>query len=421
MKKVFVLLLFIVAGFAYLRFSHTAGPQYIFRTAPLESGNITSSVTATGKLGAVTVVEVGTQVSGTLKEIYADFNQHVKKGELIALIDPDVLMAKLEEAKANLAVARASVARAQANVADSDRNLRRNRELWNRQLIAKSELDAAETTHLANRASLQEAQARVLQVQASLRQAETNLDYTRIVSPEDGVIISREVNVGQTVAASLSAPTLFSIAKDLSDMQIETSVDEADIARVKEGQEVEFTVDAYSGTTFTGKVRQVRISPATSDNVVTYPVIISVANPDLKLKPGMTANVSIITERRTGVLRVPMAALRFSPPPEDAAPRAVATASSPFSPTMPRRGPGGGAGGGAGAGHGNGNAGRTGTVSTIWTIRDGVLGERIQFRAGISDGSFVEVIGSRDLKEGDLLAVSYSEKPKESLWEKIFK
>ncbi|MBL3538137.1 efflux RND transporter periplasmic adaptor subunit [Aminivibrio sp.] len=418
MKKVFVLLFFIVAGFAYLRFSHSAGPRYIFRTVPLESGNITSTVTATGKLGAVTVVEVGTQVSGTLKEIYADFNQHVKKGELIALIDPDVLRAKLEEVKANLAMARASVARAQANVADSDRNLKRNRELWNRQLIARSELDAAETTHLANRASLQEAQARVLQVQASLRQAETNLDYTRILSPEDGVVISREVNVGQTVAASLSAPTLFTIAKDLSDMQIETSVDEADIARVKEGQEVEFTVDAYGGTTFTGKVRQVRISPATSDNVVTYPVIISVANPDLKLKPGMTANVSIVTDRRKDVLKVPMAALRFSPPPEDAAQQTTAAPSSPFSPSMPRRRPGG-AGGGAGLG--NGNTGRTGTVSVVWTVSGDVLGDRVQFRAGISDGSFVEVIDSRELKEGDLLAVSYSEQPKESLWGKIFK
>ena len=419
MKKIFVLLLLLAGGAGYLFLSDGGATEYTFRTAALESGNIVAKVTATGKLSAVTVVEVGTQVSGTVKEIYADFNDHVKKGQLIALIDPDVLSAKLEESKANLTVARASVARAKANLADSQRNLKRNKELWSRNLIAKSELEAAETTHALNRASLQEAEARVLQVQAALRQSESNLGYTRILSPEDGVIISRLVNVGQTVAASLSTPTLFSIAKDLTDMQIETSVDEADIARVKEGQEVEFTVDAHRGTVFPGKVKQVRIAPGTTDNVVTYPVIISVANPDLKLKPGMTANVSIITDRRTGVLRVPMAALRFSPPPEDAAPRAAATASSPFSPTMPRRGPGGGAGGGAG--QGNGNAGRTGTVSTIWTVRDGVLGERIQFRAGISDGSFVEVIGSRELKEGDLLAVSYSEKPKESLWEKIFK
>jgi HlyD family secretion protein len=303
-------------------------------------------------------------------------------------------------------------------MAESDRNLKRYKELWNRQLIAKSELDAVETTRLTNRASVQEAQARVLQVQASVRQAETNLEYTKIISPEDGVIISREVNVGQTVAASLSTPTLFSIAKDLTDMQIETSVDEADIARVNEGQDVEFTVDAYTGSTFRGKVRQVRISPATSENVVTYPVIISVANPDLKLKPGMTANVSIITDRREGVLKVPMAALRFSPPPEEsAANKTAAATSSPFTPTMPRRG----MGSRNQSGQGNGNAGRTGTVSTIWTVRDGVLGEKIQFRAGISDGSFVEVIASQELKEGDILAVSYSEPPKESLWEKIFK
>ena len=417
MKKVFALLLLIAGGFTYLVFSHSGEPKYIFRTVPLETGNITSTVTATGKLGAVTVVEVGTQVSGTIKEIYADFNQPVKKGDLVALIDPDVLLAKLDEVKANLAVSRASVARAKANVADSERNLKRNRELWNRQLIARSELDAAETTHMANRAGLQEAEARILQVQASLKQAETNLDYTRIISPEDGVIISREVNVGQTVAASLSAPTLFTIAKDLSDMQIETSVDEADIAQVVEGQDVEFTVDAYVGVTFKGKVKQVRISPATADNVVTYPVIISVANPDLKLKPGMTANVSIITDRRINVLKIPMAALRFSPPTEEEAPATAAATSSPFSPSMPRRRPGGG----AGAGLGNGNAGQKGALSAVWTVKDEALGETVQFRAGISDGSFVEAIDAQGLKRGDLLAVSYSERPKESLWGAIFR
>ena len=413
MKKFIVLLLLLLAGAAAWFFlSGPDGKEYVYRSVPLESGDITSAVTATGRLGAETVVEVGTQVSGTVKEIYADFNEPVKKGQLIALIDPAVLKARLEESKANLAVANASVARARANLTESDRNLKRNRELWNRKLIAKSELDAAETTHLTTRAGLQEAQARVQQVQAALRQAETNLGYTRIISPEDGVIISREVNVGQTVAASLSTPTLFTIAKDLSDMQIETSVDEADISRVKEGQAVEFTVDAYSGTTFEGKVKQVRISPSTSDNVVTYPVIISVANPDLKLKPGMTANVSIITDRKTGVLKVPLAALRFSPPPTEEGKSPAAATSSPFAPSMPRR-PRSGSGGG------NGNAGKSGTASAVWTVKDGELGEKVQFRGGISDGSFVEVVSSPELKAEDLLAVSYSEKPKESLWKKI--
>ena len=415
MKKIIVLLLLLAGGAGYFFLSDGGATEYTFRTAALESGNIVAKVTATGKLSAVTVVEVGTQVSGTVNEIYADFNDHVKKGQLIALIDPDVLSAKLEESKANLTVARASVARAKANLADSQRNLKRNKELWSRNLIAKSELEAAETTHALNRASLQEAEARVLQVQAALRQSESNLGYTRILSPEDGVIISRLVNVGQTVAASLSTPTLFSIAKDLTDMQIETSVDEADIARVKEGQEVEFTVDAYRGTVFPGTVRQVRIAPGTTDNVVTYPVIISVANPELKLKPGMTANVSIITDRRTGVLRVPMAALRFTPPPTEA-PVAVATAtSSPFAPSMPRRPRGGGAGNGQGGG-----AGTNGAFSSIWTVRDGKLAEQINFRAGIGDGSFIEVAGSKELKEGDLLAIAYSEKPKVSFWKRIF-
>ena len=418
MKKIVVLLLLLAGGATWMHFSDGGATEYIFRTATLESGNIVSKVTATGKLSAVTVVDVGTQVSGTIKEIYADFNDHVKKGQLIALIDPDVLSAKLEESKANLAVSRAAVSRAKANLADSQRNLNRNKELWSRNLIAKSELDAAETTHAVNRASLQEAEARVLQVQAALRQAESNLGYTRILSPEDGVIISRLVNVGQTVAASLSTPTLFSIAKDLTDMQIETSVDEADIARVKEGQEVEFTVDAHRGTVFPGKVKQVRIAPGTTDNVVTYPVIISVANPELKLKPGMTANVSVITDRRTGVLRVPMAALRFSPPPTDAPVAAATATSSPFAPSMPRR-PGGGGGAGAGGGQG-GNAGTNGALSSVWTVQDGKLGEQVRFRAGIGDGSFIEVAGSKDLKEGDLLAIAYSEKPKVSLWKRIF-
>ncbi len=415
MKKFIVLLLLLLAGAAaWFLLSGPGEKAYVYRTVPLESGDITSAVTATGRLGAETVVEVGTQVSGTVKEIYADFNEPVKKGQLIALIDPAVLKARLEESKANLAVANASVARARANLTESDRNLKRNQELWDRKLIAKSELDAAETTHLTTRAGLQEAQARVQQVQAALRQAETNLGYTKIISPEDGVIISREVNVGQTVAASLSTPTLFTIAKDLSDMQIETSVDEADISRVKEGQTVEFTVDAYSGTTFEGRVKQVRISPSTSDNVVTYPVIISVANPDLKLKPGMTANVSIITDRKTNVLRVPLAALRFSPPPTEEGKAPATGASSPFAPSMPRR-PRSGSGGGGGSG----NAGKSGTASAVWTVKDGELGEKVQFRAGISDGSFVEVVSSPALKAEDLLAVSYSEKPKESLWKKI--
>ncbi len=415
MKKFIVLILILLAGAAaWLLLSGPGEKEYVYRTVPVESGDITSAVTATGRLGAETVVEVGTQVSGTVKEIYADFNEPVKKGQLIALIDPAVLKARLEESKANLAAANASVARARANLTESDRNLKRNRELWDRKLIAKSELDAAETAHLTNKAGLQEAQARVQQVRAALRQAETNLGYTKIISPEDGVIISREVNVGQTVAASLSTPTLFTIAKDLSDMQIETSVDEADISRVKEGQTVEFTVDAYSGTTFEGRVKQVRISPSTSDNVVTYPVIISVANPELKLKPGMTANVSIITDRKTGVLKVPLAALRFSPPPTEEGKSPAAGTSSPFAPSMPRR-PRSGAGGGGGSG----NAGKSGAASTVWTVRDGELGEKVQFRPGISDGSFLEVVSSPALKEGDHLAVSYSEKPKESLWKKI--
>ena len=417
MKKwIFILLaVLLAAGGGYFYFSGSDAPQYTFRTVPLERGDIVATVTATGKLGAVTVVDVGTQVSGTIREIYADFNDRVKKGQLIALIDPSVLEARLQEAEANLSMARASLSRARASVMESSRNLKRYQELWDRQFIAKSELDLARTTSLTDQATVREAEARVRQVEAALRQARTNLGYTKIISPEDGVVISREVNVGQTVAASLSTPTLFSIAKDLSDMQIETSVDEADISRVKEGQEVEFTVDAYSGTTFYGRVKQVRIAPNVIDNVVTYPVIISAANPELKLKPGMTANVSIITARPAGILKVPMGALRFTPPPVAAAPGAEPkkNGSSPLVPVRRR------STGAKVPGQEKDNAVREGTLSTVWVVEDDVLKEKVSFWAGAGDGTSVEALPPTELREGDLVAVSYSEKPKQSFWSRI--
>jgi HlyD family secretion protein len=199
--------------------------RYVYRTQPVTVGSVTATIGATGKVNAVEMVEVGTQVSGTIKELFADYNSAVKKGQLIALLDPDVLQSRVEEASASLALAQAGVARAKASVTDSERAFNRSKELMGRNLIAKSELDAAETALLLARASLSESNARVVQARASLKQAEANLGYTKIVSPVDGVVISRQVDVGQTVAASLQTPTLFSIARDLTQMQIEASID----------------------------------------------------------------------------------------------------------------------------------------------------------------------------------------------------
>lgn len=411
MKKWIALVAVLAAGAWYFLAPKEQPTEYTYRTVEVTRGDIVSSVTATGILDAVTIVDVGTQVSGTIKEIYADYNQQVKKGEVIALIDPDVLSARVRESQASLASGQASVAKAKAAANESYRTYQRYKQLWDRDLIARADLDAAEATYLSNRASVDQAQASVQQLQAALEQARTNLGYTKIVSPEDGVIIAREVNVGQTVAASLSTPTLFSIAKDLSDMQIAASVDEADISRVKVGQEVRFTVDAYDNRSFTGTVRQVRLATTTTDNVVTYPVIIAVANPDLALMLGMTANVSIITNHETDVLKVPLAALRFTPPEAGGQTAASAGGSSPFAPPVrPRQ---------QKTAQETGNGNLAGTTATVWTVENGQLGEKVTFRSSLSDGTSVAAKGAPQLKEGTLLAVSYSEKPKESLWKRI--
>ena len=315
LKKLLLLAIFAGIGYgAYIYFFHEEPVTYGLTTSAITRGDILSTVTATGELNAISVVAIGTQVSGTVQEIYVDFNSQVRAGQLIALIDPSVLQLTLRESEASLAVYQATVNSAQASLADAERKLARNRELFSRKLIAKSEVDTSETDVTMKRASLQEARSRVIQGRAAVERARTNLNYTRITSPVNGVVIDRQVDAGQTVAASYQTPTLFKVAEDLTRMQIETKVDEADIGTVKEGQDVTFRVDAFPDEVFAGKVVQVRIAPNTSDNVVTYTVIIHVDNPELKLKPGMTANVSIETAKAANVLRIPVAALRFTPP-----------------------------------------------------------------------------------------------------------
>jgi len=270
-----------------------------------------ATVSATGTVNAVTTVLVGTQVSGTIKHIYVDFNSSVKKGQPIAQIDPSTFEAQVEQARANLLSAKANVEKEEATLLDLKRTMERNRELFSKGLIAKSELDTSETNYETAKAQLSASKAQLAQAEAALRHSEINLRYTKILSPVDGIVVSRNIDVGQTVAASFQTPTLFTIAQDLTKMQIDTNVDEADIGKVKVDQDVEFTVDAYPDITFKGKVGQVRIAPITVQNVVTYDVVITMNNLDLRLKPGMTANVSIIIAEKKDILKIPNAALRF--------------------------------------------------------------------------------------------------------------
>ncbi|MDI6766863.1 MAG: efflux RND transporter periplasmic adaptor subunit [Bacteroidota bacterium] len=299
----YIIITIVVLGTAgYFIFFNNGSNDIKYRTEKISRGDVTVQVRATGTINPVQTVQVGSQVSGIIDKLYADFNSEVKKGQIIARIDSTFLYASVKEAEANLE-------RNQAQVNEAKRSFNRTTELFNKNLVSQADLDAAQTQFEA-------ATAQKKQSQASLDRAMVNLRYSIIRAPIDGVIISREIDVGQTVAASFQAPKLFTIANDLKQMQVEASVDEADIGQIKEGQVVTFTVDAYPGEEFEGKVTQVRLSPVTVQNVVTYTVIIHVPNSDLKLRPGMTATVSILINKRENVLRVPTLAIRFQPPKE---------------------------------------------------------------------------------------------------------
>ena len=303
----------IAAGGVYARRDHAA-PEVI--TAPVTRGAIVSAIAATGTVEAVTTVEVGSQVTGTIQSLGADFNSIVKKGQVLVRLDPAVMQSTVEQARANLERASADVDRLQVALADADQKLSRARQLTARQLIPATDFEDAAVEKQSSEAQVRSAEAATSQARASLKQAEVNLEKTVIASPIDGIVIARSVDVGQTVSASVSAPTLFVIAADMTEMQVNASVDESDVGRITAGQTVNFTVDAYPNDTFHGTVGQVRLNPDVSSNVVTYTAIVSAPNPELKLKPGMTANLTIEVARRNGVLRVPASALRFQPTPE---------------------------------------------------------------------------------------------------------
>lgn len=368
-------------------------------TAALDRGDIVETVGATGTLQAVTTVQVGSQVSGTIQSLGADFNSTVRKGQVIARLDPSSFEARLGQAKANLISARANVERARAAVIDGQQKYERAKELAGQQLLPQSDLETAKANYDGAVAQLKANEAAVSQAEASVNQAQVDLDHTVISTPIDGVVINRAVDVGQTVAASFQAPVLFIIANDLTHMQVNAAVDEADIGRVKAGEDVSFRVDAYPDRSFAGRVEQVRLQPQTIQNVVSYNTIISVDNSEQKLMPGMTATVSVIVRKAENALRVPAAALRFRPEGfQSERARGVRAGENGGSPAVQAADRSGAVGGGprAAAGpseRGEGDAAeRTDSRrALVFTLGEAGKPEPARVRVGLSDGQFVEV------------------------------
>jgi len=436
-RIVFISAALAVAGglgaWAHMRGQHSAE----YRSVRADRGAVTSTISATGNLNAVVTVEVGAQVSGNVSALYADFNTKVKKGQLVARIDPEIFQARVNQAQANLAAARSAVANARAalaksvadvssakaqvaiaqanlakekvNASDAKTKYGRQTSLFSQGLIATADRDTAQATFdaeaaavAAQQAQLEAAQeavhsaeaqrqiaeaqvgsaeAQVDQQAAALQQAQIDLDHTYIYAPVDGTVISRKVDVGQTVVASLQAPALFEIAQDLTKMQVDTSVDESDVGRVQVGQQTVFTVDAYPGRKFRGSVVEIRKAPINVQNVITYDVVIAVSNPDLKLLPGMTANVTVLVDQREDVLRIPNAALRFRP---------AAIKEQPAR-----------AGGG-------GMARREATLQTVYVLGDDGQPAPIAVTLGITDGVYSEVTGGK-LSEGQEVIVGLTQ------------
>ena len=285
-------------------------------TAEITVGDIVDAVGATGTLEAVTTVQVGSQVSGIIQELNVDFNSIVRAGDVIMRLDPALFESQTEQARANLLRAEADVERLRVTVDDAATQLKRSEDLSSRELIAVTELEAAQVALRSAEAQIKSAEAQVVQAQATLNQNELSLEHTVIRSPIDGIITSRLVDIGQTVAASFQAPELFVIAADLTEMRVIANIDESDVGRIRPNQRVTFTVDAFPGDAFEGTVSQIRLEPVVQQNVVTYATVIDAPNSELKLKPGMTATVSIEIARRNDATRIPTAALRFRPTPE---------------------------------------------------------------------------------------------------------
>jgi HlyD family secretion protein len=398
-----------VAAFFLLGGRGKAEPKY--RTAPVDRGNVTQTVAATGTLSAVTTVKVGSVVSGNVAALHADFNKQVKKGDVLAELDPVPFQEKVNQMKAALD-------KAQVDARNNEIGLRRQKALWQQQLAAQADLDQAQANYDSSVAA-------VAQAKANLASAETDLRNSRIVAPIDGVVVDRQYDVGQPVAASFQAPTIFTIAQDLTKMQVSADVSESDIGMCKVGQPVRFTVDAYPDQTFRGKIAQIRLNATVNQNVVTYPVIIEVNNEDLALRPSMTANVSIDVATVRDVLRVPNAALRFRPETESGKP---APTPQPVAAVSPPPGAAAGTGPGEGGGRRGGASGPGGpmagaarqwdhtagggaarkkpgqTVYTVPSAQADADPKPVEIRTGITDGRFTQVAAG-DLKPGELVVV----------------
>jgi HlyD family secretion protein len=377
---IMAIVLVLGGSMAFWKMRGKAKPKEEFRALALERGDITMSVTATGTVSAVTTVQVGSQVSGVISRLYADFNSPVKKGQLLAELDTTPFQAQAEQRSADLR-------RAQVERANAAQNYNRQKRLVESGLISAAELDNA-------KAALDSASALVDQSAASLRQAQTNLHYAKISSPIDGVVVERKYDIGQTVAASFQAPTLFTIAQDLTKMQVQADIDQADIGRLRVGQDASFTVDAYPEQTFEGHIKEIRLNATTNQNVVTYPVIIEVENRDNRLRPNMTADVTIAVAEAKDVLRLPNAALRFKPDAEggDAQRTGSATSSAAGGQQMRRNG-----------GGGNWKQ-RRGAGQTVYILGPDGKPQPRHVMTGITDGRFTEVSGG-ELKDGDKVIV----------------
>lgn len=380
------LALTLVGGGAWLKWGLARPTKPTYQTSAVDRGAIAAKVSATGTLSALVTVQVGSQVSGRLQLLRADFNSQVHKGEVLAKLDPQLFEAALEREEANTSAARSSLQKAEVEALTAQRQAERSAFLAKRRLIAQADLETAQTTADSAKAQVAVARANLEQAHAALQQAQVNLAYTTVVSPVDGIVISRNVDVGQTVAASLQAPTLFVIAQNLRKMQVDTSISEADIGRLRPGMPAVFSVDAYPNETFRASIRQIRNAPQTVQNIVTYDAVLDVDNPDLQLRPGMTANVTVTYDSREDALRVPNAALRVQMTMNGAQGHGGA------GPQGNRPGQGmGGPHAWQVQGHARGKA--------VWVDRDGQPA-RVMIKTGLSDGTYTEVLGDR-LHAGD--------------------
>jgi HlyD family secretion protein len=459
---IFLILIGGAAGFGSWEFLTTKAekPNYIFGT--VDRGSIITQVQMTGTLAAVTTVAVGTQVSGTVAELYADFNSEVKKDQVLAKLDPALFQTQLDQAEASvktceavlnndtagIATTKANIQKAKVDVLNSARKYKMIKELFEEGLETQDDMDSAQATLdsstaaeaavesqlTAAQSSLKADQARLDQAQANLKNAQVNLDHSIITSPISGTVISRNVDKGQTVAASFSTPTMFTIGEDLTKMQVITNTDEADVGKLKPGMEATFTVDAYSNETFHGTIRQVRLASTTVQNVVTYNAVIDVSNPDLRLKPGMTANVKIEIERVDNVLRLPNASIRFRPElsdaaAEDAFKRAGEERFYSYYRNQGNRNQNGNSsgsqsartggaamgfteGGRGGGGNATNRYGQNGNAASnrgrrvpVWILGEDKLIRPVVLRLGLTDGVQTEIVEGK-LKDGDKVILS---------------